>query len=71
MIEGVAKRNPVLFAPFYSATLQLSDTYKLGSIPYKLFEEIATNVKDFQPKYEFSSEALKKVVYIKQSLISI
>jgi len=63
IIEGVSRRNPTLLAPFYMACLQLSDTYKLGSIPYKLFEEISNSVQNFETKYDFKSEALKKIVY--------
>ena len=63
IIDGVAKRNPMLYAPLYTAMLQLADSYKLGSVPYKLINAITKNVKDFKVKNEFKSEALKKVIY--------
>ncbi len=63
MVDGVAKRNPMLYSAFYMATLQLSDTYKFETIPFKLLELISNNVKDFKTKCAFKSEALKKVAF--------
>lgn len=63
IIDGVAGRNPLLYAPLYMGVLQLSDAYKLGSVAYKLLGAISASLKGFKVKHTFASEGLRKVVY--------
>jgi hypothetical protein len=63
VVDEVAKRNPLLYAVFYTSMLEVLDAYKLGSVAFKLLGSISSNIKSFKVKHEFGSEGLKKVVY--------
>lgn len=63
IIEDLARRNPLLYAPICMTTLQLADSYKQGFVSTKLLGNIAGEVPEFSVRHEFLSEALRQVAY--------